>query len=174
MPVALELRGVCKRFVAGTGACVAHARALRDVTLTVAAGEAVAIVGAVGAGKSTLLLCAAGLLAPESGEVRWFGDGSRSVASRRVVWHLAERSPPMERRDGALIHLLDAPPDAGDVDRLASWVEARCALGEAVVVATRNEQLARRVAPNVVTKRRGQLMPAARARRRVAECARRY
>jgi branched-chain amino acid transport system ATP-binding protein len=49
--------------------------ALQGVTLRVAAGEAVALVGANGAGKTTLLKTIAGLLTPRSGEI-WF-EGKR-------------------------------------------------------------------------------------------------
>ncbi|HET9902163.1 MAG TPA: ABC transporter ATP-binding protein [Xanthobacteraceae bacterium] len=47
--------------------------AVRDVTLSVADGEFVAIVGPTGCGKSTLLNVAAGLLAPTSGAATTFG-----------------------------------------------------------------------------------------------------
>jgi NitT/TauT family transport system ATP-binding protein len=47
--------------------------AVRDVTLTVGAGEFVSVVGPTGCGKSTLLNVAAGLLAPSTGDVRVFG-----------------------------------------------------------------------------------------------------
>lgn len=49
--------------------------ALQGVSLRVAAGEAVALVGANGAGKTTLLKTIAGLLTPRGGEI-WF-EGKR-------------------------------------------------------------------------------------------------
>ena len=47
--------------------------AIRDVSLTVADGEFVSLVGPTGCGNSTLLNAAAGLLAPTSGSVSVFG-----------------------------------------------------------------------------------------------------
>ena len=47
--------------------------AVSEVTLTVDAGEFVAVVGPTGCGKSTLLYFAAGLLAPSVGTVQVFG-----------------------------------------------------------------------------------------------------
>ncbi|MET9303522.1 ABC transporter ATP-binding protein [Micromonospora aurantiaca] len=49
--------------------------ALRGANLAVAAGEVVAVMGPSGSGKSTLLHCLAGILRPDSGEVRF--DGTR-------------------------------------------------------------------------------------------------
>ncbi len=48
--------------------------AVEDVTLAVAPGEFVSVVGPTGCGKSTLLNVGAGLLAPSSGQLRVFGD----------------------------------------------------------------------------------------------------
>ena len=47
--------------------------AVQDVTLAVAPGEFVSVVGPTGCGKSTLLNVGAGLLAPSSGQVHVFG-----------------------------------------------------------------------------------------------------
>src|SRR5438067_1199966 len=49
--------------------------AVRGASLSVAAGETVAIMGPSGSGKSTLLHCLAGIFRPDGGEV-WF-DGRR-------------------------------------------------------------------------------------------------
>jgi putative ABC transport system ATP-binding protein len=46
--------------------------ALRGASVSVAAGEILAVMGPSGSGKSTLLHCLAGILRPDSGEV-WFG-----------------------------------------------------------------------------------------------------
>ena len=50
---------------------------LKDVNLSVAPGEAVALVGRNGAGKSTLLKCIVGLLRGQAGEVRVGGRPTR-------------------------------------------------------------------------------------------------
>lgn len=48
--------------------------ALRDVSLTVNRGEAVALIGANGSGKSTLLKCIAGVLYPTAGSIEVRGS----------------------------------------------------------------------------------------------------
>jgi putative ABC transport system ATP-binding protein len=48
--------------------------ALRGADLTVGAGEILAVMGPSGSGKSTLLHCLAGILTPDSGEVRFAGE----------------------------------------------------------------------------------------------------
>jgi heme exporter protein A len=66
---------------------------LRDVDLTIGAGEMVALLGPNGAGKTTLLQCLAGALCPLAGEVLWFGKTqARSSAARRQVGFLGHES----------------------------------------------------------------------------------
>lgn len=52
-------------------------RALQDVSLTVAKGECVAVIGENGAGKSTLMKILAGVQRPDSGEIRVQGTPVR-------------------------------------------------------------------------------------------------
>lgn len=71
----LELRGLTTGYV---GVPV-----VRDLDLTVAPGEVVALLGANGAGKTTTLRAVAGLLAPISGEVRFDGRSVSGVAAHK-------------------------------------------------------------------------------------------
>ncbi|MDB5811613.1 MAG: mannosyltransferase [Betaproteobacteria bacterium] len=70
---ALDLSGITVTFVAGDADSKTYT-AIRDTTLTVAAGEFVSVVGPTGCGKSTLLNIAAGLLETSAGEVRVLGE----------------------------------------------------------------------------------------------------
>ncbi|MFN8643884.1 MAG: ABC transporter ATP-binding protein [Candidatus Binatia bacterium] len=67
---AVQLTRVSKHYAQGRAAVPA----LRDLSLAVAAGEFVSIMGASGSGKSTLLNLMAGLDTPDSGQVQVAGQ----------------------------------------------------------------------------------------------------
>jgi len=72
--VVLELAGL----TAGYG----DLAAVRDVDLTLAAGEMVALFGPNGAGKTTLLLATVGVLPRMKGTVRWLGAPTRAAVHK--------------------------------------------------------------------------------------------
>ena len=74
-PAVLELKAIR---VAGRGT-----PRLEDVSLSLSAGERVALIGPSGAGKSTLLAVANGLISPDGGTVRWQGDTPARAGSHR-------------------------------------------------------------------------------------------
>ena len=65
-PPLLELRGINKSF--------GPVQVLRDVAITVRAGEVTALVGDNGAGKSTLVKCVGGIHPIDGGEILWEGN----------------------------------------------------------------------------------------------------
>lgn len=78
---AIELAGLACTFVNAQDSSQRYT-AVEDVSLTVAEGEFVSVVGPTGCGKSTLLNVAAGLLQPSKGEVRIFGQPLEGVNAR--------------------------------------------------------------------------------------------
>lgn len=66
-------------------------RALRDMSFTVGAGEIFGFVGSNGAGKTTTMRIALGVLAPDSGEVRWDGRPLDLAMRRRIGYMPEER-----------------------------------------------------------------------------------
>ncbi|MGY0003778.1 ABC transporter ATP-binding protein [Micromonospora sp. I033] len=77
----LELRAVHRTH--GAGEAAVHA--LRGVSLTVAAGELVAVMGPSGSGKSTLLALAGGLDRPTGGEVLVEGESLGGLPARDLA-----------------------------------------------------------------------------------------
>ncbi|MEV3937377.1 ABC transporter ATP-binding protein [Glycomyces sp. NPDC049804] len=74
-PPMLTARALAKRF--GT------APALDGVDFNVGPGESVAVTGPSGSGKSTLLHCLAGIMRPDSGEVRLFDERIDTLSERQ-------------------------------------------------------------------------------------------
>jgi ABC-type ATPase involved in cell division len=170
MPRALQLRGVRKRFVAGTGSCLASADVLRGIDLDLDCGESVAVVGAAGSGKSTLLLCASGLIRSDAGTTTWFGDSAPFAAATRVrycfsVGDLAS----VVANDEARLYLVDLPPAIGMSATVVDWVGEQCETGSAVLIAARDERLVHRAADRVLTISGGILHSTRSIQSRVAE-----
>jgi len=65
--------------------------ALRGATVSVQAGELLAVMGPSGSGKSTLLHCLAGILRPDEGEV-WFAGRRTDQLGERARTELRRRS----------------------------------------------------------------------------------
>jgi ABC-type lipoprotein export system ATPase subunit len=64
----------CDRLTVSYGEGHAKVTALDDVSLTLRAGERLALWGRSGSGKTTVLHALGGLVEPTSGEVRWHGE----------------------------------------------------------------------------------------------------
>jgi NitT/TauT family transport system ATP-binding protein len=80
--------------------------AVSNVTLDVAPGEFVSVVGPTGCGKSTLLNVAAGLLEPSSGAVRVFGEALVGINRRAGYMFQTEALMPWRSaRDNVLAGL---------------------------------------------------------------------
>lgn len=67
------------------GFSVGGQRLLRDITLSVTAGERLMLLGPNGAGKSLLLRIAHGLIAPDQGRVQRAGTGRQAMVFQRPV-----------------------------------------------------------------------------------------
>jgi putative ABC transport system ATP-binding protein len=78
----LELKEVSKSFHDGES----ELQVLRGVSLELAGGESIALLGASGCGKSTLLQIAAGLDEPDAGEVRLLGRSLQSLRERELAF----------------------------------------------------------------------------------------
>jgi ribose transport system ATP-binding protein len=116
MPPLLEVRAVSKQFPG--------VRALTDVSLKLAAGEVVAVIGENGAGKSTLMKILAGVQRPDSGQVLL--DGAPvDIRSTRDALHLGialihqELNLADNLDIGANIYLGREPRRLGIIDRKA-------------------------------------------------------
>lgn len=97
-PPPLQVARLAKTYAGGRG--------VRDVNMTLAPGGITGFIGVNGAGKSTTLKAIVGLLEPDRGEVRLFGEPASFAARARVGFLPEERGlTPRERaRDAIAFH----------------------------------------------------------------------
>jgi putative ABC transport system ATP-binding protein len=133
MPPIVKAAGLTKQV--STGA--ATLTILQDVSLEIAAGEAVAILGASGSGKTTLLALLAGLDVPTSGSVHIGGndlyaldeDGRARLRRELVgfVFQSFQLLPALTALENVMLPL-ELAGDADARKRAAEWLE-RAGLG---------------------------------------------
>jgi osmoprotectant transport system ATP-binding protein len=93
---------------------------LRDVSLSVAEGETVVLLGRSGSGKTTLLKAVNGLVRPTSGEIRFEGKSSDEwdpIRLRRRMGYVIQ--------DAGLFPHWTVAANVGLVPRLENWAEDR-------------------------------------------------
>ncbi len=132
--MSIEVRGLTKVFESGRRRARRRIEAVRDLALSVAAGERVAYIGPNGAGKSTSIKILTGILHPTSGEVSVLGitpwvDRRRLAqrigtlfGQRSLLW--LELTPRQSYRMLAAIYGLDRPAERRRVAELGKLLEA--------------------------------------------------
>lgn len=110
----LEIRDLC--------CTIAGRQVLRGISLTVAEGETVALLGRSGSGKTTLLKTVNGLIRPDSGEILFQGQpvGEQDpIRLRRRMGYVIQ--------DGGLFPHWTVEANIGLVPRLEKWPAERTA-----------------------------------------------
>jgi NitT/TauT family transport system ATP-binding protein len=121
---ALSLKGITCTFVSRDDRSQRYT-AVRDVTLDIAPGEFVSVVGPTGCGKSTLLNVAAGLLEPSAGSVTVFGELLAGINRRAGYMFQTEALMPWRTaRDNVLAGLQFRSVAAAEADRQTDdWLQ---------------------------------------------------
>jgi putative ABC transport system ATP-binding protein len=108
--------------------------ALRGASLDVVEGEILAVMGPSGSGKSTLLHCLAGILVPDSGEIRYraqrldrMGENERSALRRDrfgFVFQFGQLVPELSAEENVALPLLLNGTRRGDALGIArGWFD---------------------------------------------------
>lgn len=130
----LELRHVALSMVTGVNSGSPQP-VLADISLTVRAGEFVAVVGPSGCGKSTLLSVIAGLLSPDSGQVAIDGDSSAPRLGRVALMHQRDLLLPWRTvRENSRLGLELLRPPGANADGQLSALATRFGLSDILEV----------------------------------------
>jgi putative ABC transport system ATP-binding protein len=132
---ALKISGLSKVFGSGR----LEVRALEDVSLSIAAGDLVALMGPSGSGKTTLLLCVSLILEPTAGTVvfdgqtiyqdGWTGFDVRRLRREKIgfIFQTANLIPFLTARENVLLpqHLVGVKGEAAEnrVHELLEYME---------------------------------------------------
>jgi putative ABC transport system ATP-binding protein len=120
----LTLKNVTKTYRHSDG----DVYALRDINLTIEAGDFITVTGGSGSGKTTLLLCMAGLMRPTSGTIT-FGDRNIETATDKELSAYRSKHIGFVMQSFALIPYLTAienvmlplaVPGAGRTDQVSA------------------------------------------------------
>ncbi len=126
-PAVVETVGISKRFGAN--------QALKDVSVTIPAGESRALVGRNGAGKSTFVAAITGLFVPDSGTIRLAGEPAPAYTDRAAwrgkvacVYQRSTMIPTLTVAENLFLN--DQPMRAGRIDWPALQRQAERALAD--------------------------------------------
>jgi ABC-type sulfate/molybdate transport systems ATPase subunit len=108
----IELRGLAKAY--------GRVRAVRDVSITIEAGQTVALLGPNGAGKSTTIDMMLGLARPDRGEVRVFGHSPEAAVDAGIVGAMLQVGQLIRDLNGRELVAMVASlyPDPLDIDEV--------------------------------------------------------
>lgn len=138
--------GAAEPMIRATGLTKQYGRsqALRGASVTLRAGEILAVTGASGSGKSTLLHCLAGIVRPDGGEVSYGRERLDQASENRlgelrrtdfgVVFQFGQLIPELTVHDNVMLPLLLAGTTrAAAQDRADEWLERFGVRGQAAL-----------------------------------------
>jgi ABC-type polar amino acid transport system ATPase subunit len=139
MSAVLELQGIHKRFAA-------H-EVLKGISLTVARGEVLAVIGPSGSGKSTLARCVSLIEEPDEGEIRFRGcslvHDSRRRLSLRERWQRRRQIADLRRSTSMVFQQFNLFPHLTAVQNVTLALRRVKRLPAAVASEEGERQLAR-------------------------------
>lgn len=138
--------------VTGVAVALGGRPIIRDIDLTVGAGEVVALLGANGSGKSTLVKAMVGLHPLSAGEVRLFGKPLDDFHEWHRLGYVPQRSPIAQGVPSTVAEVVAA----GRLSRRKPFLPARRSDREAVARALETVGLAERARHPVATLSGGQ------------------